>query len=238
MIHRLRWFDVTLDLNLVRVLSRAIMRDLGDSKSRSGFRLFVRRPDFLEGMFFEKFDEPLITKGPDGLEYASTVSGFNSVEFVISTTWPSLEIRNWTGELSPFLRKIQEYIGCETAVSKLDSNLGSWLNSIESNLHSLAILSIDAVSTSFSSHAVGSIRLQGKTDIRNAFTKFAGDRSFELRSALLDCRPVAGRRFTCELKKNAVVRFESGYSEYAIGVIRDSLRVTQGRGVHLLHLPS
>jgi hypothetical protein len=220
----LRWYDASIDATILRSLAKAMLADEYTSKRSWGFRVTERRPTYVIGSYHERVTRTDEVSDPFGHVVAYTRVEFRSVEFVLRTTYPAVELRDVGHSTGELFSRLAGYLDHDIVLTSIRPDVVRWLHTLEERGR-VEVLALEIADLALSASASAVIRVEGVSDVRTIVDRFVGKRSHRVRRALI--RWSAEEATTFEIMDLGRATFKQGQSAGAENALRETLAMTR-----------
>jgi hypothetical protein len=222
----MRWYEANLDAAKLRRLGEEMLRNEYSSLRPWGFRLSERRKDFIIGSYYERIKRIDAIADPFGLVTEYERVEFKSVEFVLRTAFPAIEIYNPSRGVGDFFARIAEYTTYDVSVTPIRADVARWLQAIEARTDA-EILGLEIADVALDAQVSGVLKVEGESDVRSAAGKLLGRRSHRVARATIRWHENDAETI-CEIRELGRARLRVGRGFEAVGVLRAGLTAASG----------
>lgn len=215
-----RWYEANFDAPKLRKLSEGMLRDEYRAASPWGFRMTERRNDRVVGSYYERVPRIEVVTDPFGNVTEYERVEFKTVEFVLRTAFPAIELLNPSRGLGDFFTRIVAYAEYDVAIAPIRVDVGRWVAAIEERTGA-EILALDIADIALSAEASGAVRIEGVADVRSTVAKFLGRRSHRVVQATV--RWPGTPEAVCDIREFGRAKLKAGRSNDVVDVLRGGL---------------
>lgn len=183
---RIRWLQVDkFSKGMLRRAVDGMAQETFSDGTNSGFLIERQRGGFIEAKFVERFDWVETISDPFGAGQEISRQKFQQTSFRLSVDSPTLEVYDAPRSISPFLNRLEVFLGLDFVVFPPEIEVLSWLREFEANLEQIVVTSATVARLSLSAQTFASISVRGTEDVRAQVEKFVGKRPYSVEKVVV-----------------------------------------------------
>ena len=217
---RLRWYDASFDVAGFKRLADAMLRHEYRATTGWGFRVSQRRKDWIAGSYFERFERADTVTDPLGASKEYMRVDFRTIEFVMSSKFPRIELHNPQRGAGDLFVRVAEFLDFGVAIAPLDVDVTRWCEALRRRT-SGEIVGLEVSDVAITAAVSGVIGVEGISDVRSALAQLVGRRAHRVSRAMIRWHEGAAD-MSCDVAASGRAIITGG-SASTIPILRESL---------------